>query len=94
MRSDKLTVKSQEAIARAQSIARQRQHQGIGPAHLLAALLEQKEGVVAVLEKLGAAPEAVAREVAAALDKTRGLRAGTRAVSHHTCGERAGRCVI
>jgi ATP-dependent Clp protease ATP-binding subunit ClpB len=71
MRSDKLTVKSQEAIARAQSIARERQHQGIGPAHLLAALLEQKEGVVApVLEKLGAAPEAVAREVAAALDKT------------------------
>ncbi|HON42240.1 MAG TPA: ATP-dependent chaperone ClpB [Bacillota bacterium] len=71
MRFDKLTVKSQEAIARAQSIARQRQHQGIGPAHLLAALLEQKEGVVApVLEKLDAAPEAVAREVAAALDKT------------------------
>ena len=71
MRSDKLTVKSQEAIARAQSIARERQHQGIGSAHLLAALLEQKEGVVApVLEKLGAAPEAVAREVAAALDKT------------------------
>ena len=54
MRLDKLTVKSQEAIARAQSIARERQHQGIGPAHMLAALLEQKEGVVApVLEKLG-----------------------------------------
>jgi len=71
MRFDKLTVKSQEAIARAQSIARQRQHQGIGPAHLLAALLEQKEGVVApVLEKLGVLPASVAREVAAALDKT------------------------
>ncbi len=71
MRLDKLTVKSQEAIARAQSIARERQHQGIGPAHMLAALLEQKEGVVApVLEKLGVAPEAVAREVAAGLDKT------------------------
>ena len=70
MRFDKLTVKSQEAIARAQSIARERQHQGIGPAHLLAALLEQKDGVVApVLEKLGVLPASVAREVAAALEK-------------------------
>ena len=70
MRFDKLTVKSQEAIARAQSIARERQHQGIGTAHLLAALLEQKEGVVApVLEKLGVLPATVAREVTAALDK-------------------------
>ncbi len=71
MRLDRLTVKSQEAIARAQSIARERQHQGIGPAHILTALLEQKDGVVApVLEKLGIAPETAAREAAAALEKT------------------------
>ncbi|NLH87719.1 MAG: hypothetical protein GX460_05900, partial [Firmicutes bacterium] len=64
MRFDELTVKSQEAIARAQRIAQERQHQSVDPLHVLAALLEQEEGVVPpVLAKLGLAPDALARTV-------------------------------
>ncbi|MEA4882668.1 MAG: ATP-dependent chaperone ClpB [Clostridia bacterium] len=70
MRFDKLTIKSQEAIARAKAIAEERQHQSIEALHLLLALLEQKEGVVApVLGKLGATPETISREVEDALGK-------------------------
>ncbi len=54
MRMDKLTIKSQEALAEAQSISSARGHSEIRPAHLLRALLEQAEGsTVPVLQKLG-----------------------------------------
>jgi len=70
MRMDKLTVKTQEALAAAQDLAGQRNHQEIGPLHLLAALLEQEEGVVApVLKKLGAEPTLIAQEVESALER-------------------------
>ena len=55
MRLDKLTVKAQEAVQAAQSLADQHGHQAIEPEHLLVALLQQREGVVGpVLAKLGA----------------------------------------
>ncbi len=76
MRLDKLTVKAQEAMQAAQSLADQHEHQAVEPEHLLAALLQQREGVVApVLGKLGARPEAVQRAVEtemARLPKVRG----------------------
>jgi len=51
---DRYTVKSQEALERAQRLARERGHQELAPEHLLAALLAEPEGTVgAVLEKLG-----------------------------------------
>src|SRR5262245_11852595 len=54
MRYDKLTIKSQEALAEAQSLAGTRGHSEIQPAHLLRALLAQPEGsTVPVLQKLG-----------------------------------------
>ncbi len=54
MRYDKLTIKSQEALAEAQSQASSRGHSEIQPAHLLKALLGQPEGsTVPVLQKLG-----------------------------------------
>ena len=66
MRLDKLTVKAQEAIQAAQSLADQNNHQAIEPEHLLQALLQQQEGVVGpLLAKLGARPEALARQVQA-----------------------------
>ena len=49
MRLDKLTVKAQEAIQAAQSLADQANHQAIEPEHLLLALLQQQEGVVGPL---------------------------------------------
>ncbi len=54
MRTDKLTIKSQEALAEAQSQAASRGHGEIQPAHLLRALCNQPEGsTVPVLQKLG-----------------------------------------
>src|SRR5512138_1733601 len=70
MRMDKFTVKAQEALQAAQSLADQHSHQAIEPEHLLRALLEQREGVVGpVLAKLGARPDAILREVNAMLER-------------------------
>ncbi len=70
MKFDKFTVKAQEAVQAAQSLADQDNHQALEPEHLLLALLQQQEGVVGpLLAKLGARPEAIAREVQGALDK-------------------------
>src|SRR3989475_6070353 len=69
MRLDKFTVKAQEAMQAAQALADQHNHQAIEPEHLLATLLQQREGVVGpVLAKLGARPEAIQRELTLALD--------------------------
>jgi ATP-dependent Clp protease ATP-binding subunit ClpB len=54
MRLDKLTLKAQEAVQQAQHLAEQHNHQQIEVGHLLAALLEQEEGIVApIFKKLG-----------------------------------------
>ena len=54
MRFDKLTIKSQEAVAEAQSLATGRGHSQITPSHLLRVLLEQPEGsTVPILQKIG-----------------------------------------
>ncbi len=85
MRPDKFTVKAQEALQAAQSMADQHDHQAIEPEHLLVALLEQREGVVGpVLAKLGARPEAIQRELQAALGKL----ATVKGASGHYLGER------
>src|SRR5262245_16663928 len=51
---DRFTVKSREALERAQRVARDHSHQELRPEHLLAALLDERDGTVAaVLQKLG-----------------------------------------
>ncbi|ADB15522.1 ATP-dependent chaperone ClpB [Pirellula staleyi DSM 6068] len=53
-RFEKLTTKGQEAVAAAQNLAAEKGHPEIDPLHLLAALLEEKEGVFApLLAKIG-----------------------------------------
>src|SRR5258705_8847689 len=70
MRLDKLTVKAQESVSRAQEIAQQRDHSEISPLHLLAALLAEEEGVVKpVLQKLGADPARIAQIVGTELER-------------------------
>ncbi len=60
IRWDKLTTKSQEAIQQAGEIAAQNGNPELLPVHLLAALLQDREGIVnAVLSKLGANPASV-----------------------------------
>ena len=55
MQMEKLTVKAQEALARAQEFAQKNSHPTLGPVHLLKALLDDDAGIaVAVLKKIGA----------------------------------------
>src|SRR6187399_1302312 len=55
IRFDKLTIKAQEALQRAQSLAADRGNPQIEAIHLLAALVAESEGVVRpILEKIGA----------------------------------------
>jgi ATP-dependent Clp protease ATP-binding subunit ClpB len=63
MRFDKLTIKSQDLLQNAQSLASRFNNQQISVEHLLLAMLEEKEGIArAVLRKLGASPDAVRGE--------------------------------
>jgi len=55
MNIDKFTLKAQEALQTAKTIAEQKNHQQIDVEHLLLALLLQKEGIIIpLLQKLGA----------------------------------------
>ncbi|MDH3520645.1 MAG: ATP-dependent chaperone ClpB [Myxococcales bacterium] len=70
MRFDKLTIKSQEALAEAQSLATTRGHSEIQPAHLLRALLGQPEGsTVPVLQKLGISLDRLQGELESLLER-------------------------
>jgi len=70
MRLDRLTIRAQEAVQRAQELAAELGNQEIQSAHLLAALVEQPEGIVTPLfQKLGAPPAAVAAELRRELEK-------------------------
>src|SRR6201996_1493552 len=67
---DKFTVKSQEAIQAAQGHATENGKPEVLPLHLMAALLEDKEGVVLpVLEKVGVPVQQLLAQVNAAIDK-------------------------
>ena len=69
MRLDKLTIKAQEALQAAHELAGSRAHQELTPEHVLAALLDQPEGIAgAILRKLGVDPARVRQSVAEALD--------------------------
>ncbi len=70
MRFDKFTIKSQELIQNAQSLASQHHNQQIEPEHLLAAMLGEQEGITwTLLRKLGVSPDGVAQELSIAIDK-------------------------
>jgi ATP-dependent Clp protease ATP-binding subunit ClpB len=68
--TNKLTLKSQEALGAAQRAAAELNHQQIENGHLLAALLEQPEGVIyPLLQKLGAAPRTLRVSLDGVLDR-------------------------
>src|SRR6266478_2683566 len=59
IRWEKFTVKAQEAVQRGNDLASEHGNPELLPLHLLAALLEDKEGIVQpVLEKIGIGPQA------------------------------------
>src|SRR5712691_7172239 len=76
IRWDKLTLKAQEAVQRANDIASEHGNPDLLLAHLLQALVQDREGIVPpILEKIGASPEAVtaqARQVIERLPKVSG----------------------
>jgi ATP-dependent Clp protease ATP-binding subunit ClpB len=68
-RFDKLTLKSQEAVQKAQAMAQERGHQRLEPMHLLAALLDPDQAVVrSLLGQLGVNPAQVQRAAVQGLD--------------------------
>src|SRR5712672_293858 len=70
IRWDKFTVKAQEAVQSANDVASEHGNPELLPVHLLAALLEDKEGIVPpVLEKVGAGPQAVLGDLYRDLEK-------------------------
>ncbi len=82
IRWDKLTVKAQEAVQRANEIAGEHGNPELLPVHLLTALVEDSEGIVVpLLGKIGVQPKAV---LAAAMDVIRTLPklSGTAAQPH------------
>ena len=69
IRWDKFTVKAQEAVQRANSLASEHGNPELMPVHLLAALVEDKEGIVPpVLEKIGIGPQAVLHDAYGAIE--------------------------
>jgi ATP-dependent Clp protease ATP-binding subunit ClpB len=70
IRWDKFTVKAQEAVQRANELASEHGNPELAPAHLLAALVEDREGIVApVLEKIGIGPQAVLSDLYKEIEK-------------------------
>jgi ATP-dependent Clp protease ATP-binding subunit ClpB len=70
LRFDKLTVKAQEALQAAQEMGARSGQQLIEPLHLLWALNAQGDGVVPpLLEKLGASPTVLSREIEKQIDR-------------------------
>ena len=68
MRLDKFTLRAQEAIQSAIELAERNQNQQVEPEHLLAAMLEQPEGIVRpILGKLGVNVQVVLNDVQAAI---------------------------
>jgi len=70
IRFEKFTVKAQEAVKRANDLASEHGNPELLPIHLLAALLEDKEGIVPpVLEKIGIGPQAVLNDLYRDIEK-------------------------
>src|SRR6516164_848567 len=70
IRWDKLTVKAQEAIQRANDIASEQGNPELQPVHILAALLEDHEGIVPpLLERVGLPVQAVEAQAMGAIEK-------------------------
>jgi ATP-dependent Clp protease ATP-binding subunit ClpB len=67
---EKFTLKAQEALQEAKSIAERKHHQQIDVEHVLSALLDQKEGIVIpILQKLGSNPDLIASQLGDELNR-------------------------
>ncbi|MEJ2657619.1 MAG: ATP-dependent chaperone ClpB [Desulfobacterales bacterium] len=70
MRLDKFTIKSQELIQNAQSLASAHNNQQIEPEHLLSTMIDEPEGIArAMLNKLGVSAGNISHDLSIAIDK-------------------------
>ena len=100
MQADRFTTKVGEAFQDAQRLATQHRNTEITPAHLLAALLDQEDGLApAMLRKLGADTIAIQGRVDELIDgaahRLRRRRAGEprlRSRSSRSCSAPSARC--
>jgi ATP-dependent Clp protease ATP-binding subunit ClpB len=82
-RFDRLTLKSQEAVQAAQSLARDRGHQRLEPMHLLAALLDPEQQVIhALLRQLGVNPAQVLKAAEEGLNALPRVTGGEQTIGH------------
>ena len=80
MNLNTLTEKAREALFAAKGLAEQANHSQIEPEHLLAALVEQRDGVVPeVLRKMNVDPRRVAADARAALGRRAQVHGGSEA---------------
>lgn len=85
MRFDKFTIRGQEAIQEAIGLAEKAQNQQVEPEHILAAMLEQKEGVVRpILGKIGANAGAILSEINEAIERFPKVSGGQQYFSSRT----------
>ncbi len=85
MRFDRFTIRGQEAVQEAISLAEKGQNQQVEPEHILAIMLEQKEGVVKpILGKIGANAAPILGEVQAAIEKFPKVSGGQQYFSSRT----------
>ena len=83
MRTDKFTIKAQEALQTAHGLADTLESAQLEPEHLLDALLAQEEGIVSpLLKKLGAPVEALRGELQQHLSSRPKVRGGQLSLSH------------
>jgi len=70
MRFDQFTVKSQETIQKAHSMASQLNHQQFDPEHLLAAMVDTDDSIVqAILKKMGVSVSGISRDIQSYINK-------------------------
>ena len=85
MKFDRFTIRGQEAVQEAIGVAEKSQHQQVEPEHILAAMLEQKEGVVKpILGRIGANAQAISTDVQAAITKFPKVSGGQQYFSSRT----------
>ena len=85
MRFDRFTIRGQEAVQSAVELAEKNQNQQVEPEHILASMLDQKEGVVRpVLGKIGVQVPSVLTEVQVAIEKFPKVSGGQQYFSSRT----------
>src|SRR6476646_562625 len=85
MRFDRFTIRGQEAVQESISSAERNQNQQVEPEHLLAVMLEQKEGVVRpIFGKIGVNVQSIINDVQAAIEKFPKVSGGQQYFSSRT----------